>query len=196
MRVAPRVYSPRGYARPYYARPYYSRPYYTFRPRVSLGFGLWMGYPVDYYGSPYGYAYPADPYAYDQVAPSYGYPSQPYSSPSYPSYPSQPYDSNPSSAYPPSSYSQQPGPSVGAQRGGQQSSGGISFEITPDNAQIFVDGRFMGTAGEFGPTDQPLDVTPGRHRIEVRASGYRSMTFDAEVKAGQVIPYQGTLQQD
>src|ERR1041385_7745962 len=29
-------------------RPYYARPYYSFRPRVSLGFGLWVGYPVRY----------------------------------------------------------------------------------------------------------------------------------------------------
>jgi hypothetical protein len=33
------------YSRPSYSRPYYSRPYYTFRPRLSLGFGLWMGLP-------------------------------------------------------------------------------------------------------------------------------------------------------
>jgi hypothetical protein len=180
-----------SYYRPYYSRPYYSRPFYTFRPRVSLGFGLWMGYPVDYYGSPYGYAYPSvDPYAY-QVAPSYGYPAQPYGSP------------NPASAYPPSNYppsnypAQQRGPSAGVQRGGEQSApGGISFEITPDNATIFVDGTYMGTAGEFGPDAQPLDLTVGRHHVEIRASGYRTMTFDADVRGGQVLPYQGTLQRN
>jgi len=199
-----RSYSGRSYStfrgavpRAYVARPYYARPYYTFRPRVSLGFGLWMGYPVDYYG-PYSYAYPYDPYAYS-VAPSYGYPSQPYPSQPYPSqpYPSQPYDSqDPSSAYPPPNYQQQQGPSVGVQRGQQSAPGGISFEITPDNAQIFVDGRLMGTAGEFGPTSQPLDVSVGRHHLEIRAPGYRTMTFDADVRAGQVIPYQGTLQRN
>ena len=40
----------------------------------------------------------------------------------------------------------------------------------------------------------PLTLTPGRHRIEVRASGYQTMAFDADVTPGQVIPYQGTLQ--
>src|SRR5436190_23869900 len=49
---------------------YYSQPYYAFRPHVSLGFGLWVGYPVPYpYYSrrpyPYAYAYPYSyPYAY------------------------------------------------------------------------------------------------------------------------------------
>src|SRR3954469_17387441 len=35
----------------------FSQPYYTFRPRVSLGFGLWLGYPVRY-TSYYGYYNP------------------------------------------------------------------------------------------------------------------------------------------
>ena len=35
----------------YAGRSYYYRPYYAFRPRLSLGFGLWVGYPVYY---PYG----------------------------------------------------------------------------------------------------------------------------------------------
>ena len=47
-----------GY-RPYY----YSRPYYVFRPRVSLGFGLWIGFPIAYPFYSYGYANP-----------TYGYP--------------------------------------------------------------------------------------------------------------------------
>ena len=181
----------------YRGRSFY-RPYYAFRPRVSLGFGLWMGYPVAYpayYDSPYGYAYPSvDPYAYE-ATPSYGYPAQPYGStnpsPNYPSnYPSQqPY---PSSNYP----SQQP-PAVDMQRGGEQSApGGISFEITPDNAEVFVDGTYMGTAGEFGANSEPLGLNTGRHRVEIRASGYRTMTFEADVKRGQVIPYQGTLQRN
>lgn len=42
---------------------YYSRPYYSFRPRLSVGLGLWLGYSVSL--PSYGYA----PY------PVYGYPS-------------------------------------------------------------------------------------------------------------------------
>src|SRR5580765_249533 len=81
VRVGPTVrgYGP-SYVRPYYARPYYARPhyavpFYSFRPRINLGFGIWMGYPVAYPGyynvAPYGGVYPgavyrtADPYAYD-----------------------------------------------------------------------------------------------------------------------------------
>jgi hypothetical protein len=164
------------------------RPYYSFRPRVSLGFGLWMGYPVSYpyyYDSPYGYAYPSvEPYAYE-AAPSYDYPAQPYGS------------SSQSSGYPPSNYPSEQPPAVDMQRGGDQSAaGGISFEISPNTAAVFVDGAYMGTAGEFGASAEPLGLNTGRHRVEIRASGYRTMTFEADVKPGQVIPYQGTLQRN
>ena len=75
--IAPRGYSTgwgRSVARPYPSYGpsyrswyrsdyYYSRPYYSFRPRFSIGFGVWLGYPVAL--PSYGYA----PY------PVYGYPS-------------------------------------------------------------------------------------------------------------------------
>jgi hypothetical protein len=164
------------------ARSSFYRPYYSFRPRVSLGFGLSMGYPVPYpyYGSPYIYApQNVDPYAYGAPAPYY------------------PPSNYPPSNYPSSNYpAQRPAPSVGVERGDAQSEGGMSFEITPENAEVFVDGTYMGMAGEFGPAAQPLDVGPGHHRVEVRAPGYRTTAFDADVQPGQVVPFQGTLQRN
>jgi hypothetical protein len=72
----------------------------------------------------------------------------------------------------------------------------VSFEITPDTAAVFVDGTYVGTAGTFGPKSQPLGLIPGRHTIEIRGSGYKTMRFDADITSGQVTPYQGTLQRD
>jgi hypothetical protein len=71
--------------------------------------------------------------------------------------------------------------------------GGMSFDVQPYDAQIFVDGAYVGNAQDFGPEDAPLTLTAGRHRIEVRAPGYQVMSFDANVVPGQVLPYQGTL---
>jgi len=83
------------------------------------------------------------------------------------------------------------------QRSGQSAAtGGLSFEITPESAEVFVDGTFVGTAGSFGPRSEPLGLMSGRHHIEIRASGYRAMSFDADVQSGQVIPYQGELQRN
>jgi hypothetical protein len=72
--------------------------------------------------------------------------------------------------------------------------GGLSFEITPSNAQVFVDGGYAGEVSDFGPYAQPLTLTPGLHRIAVQAPGYIPLVFDVTITAGPVIPYHGVLQ--
>jgi hypothetical protein len=142
-------------------RPFY-RPYYSFRPRTSLGFGLWVGYPVFY---PYYYHYP-----YQSPAP---YPAPaPYPDPSF----------DPAYGYPSDSVNVMP-----------NNAGGLSFDIFPNTAAVYVDGQYAGTAADFSPTMPPLALTPGRHYIDIRAVGFEPIVFDVDVLVGQVIPYQGTM---
>jgi hypothetical protein len=75
-----------------------------------------------------------------------------------------------------------------------QNSGGVSFDISPKNATVYVDGAYVGVAESFSPTSRPLILTPGQHHLEVRLSGYQTMAVEVNVQAGQVIPYQGTMQ--
>lgn len=166
---------------------YFYRPYYAFRPHFSLGFGLYAGYPVAYpYFGPYGY------YGYRSYYGYYG-PYGPYPHPyAYPNpYPyGYPYPPPPVSGY--SGYSSSaPGVSVAP---GTTASGGVSFEITPGDAGVYVDGMYVGTVGDFTPASQPLSLAAGRHRIEVQAPGYQTMTFDVDVVPGQVTPYRGTME--
>jgi hypothetical protein len=136
----------RPYYRPYYYRPhYFARPYFAFRPRLTIGFGLWLGYPV-----PYPYAYVG--------------------------------------GYAPGLYG-----SVGVVRG-VSVYGGLSFDISPYDAAVFVDGQYVGTVADFPPNAPPLTLTPGVYRIEVQASGYRPMVWDVTIVPGQVIPYRGAMQ--
>ncbi|MEO8260429.1 MAG: PEGA domain-containing protein [Acidobacteriota bacterium] len=178
----------------------FARPYYSFRPRVSVGFGLSVGYPVAFpygygygYGNPYryGYPYPYYPYpSYSAYPDPYAYSSAPYPYPDYrPSAnPPAPYPNDPRQA-PPVQGSLDVSPGTP-----QRSSGGISFEITPGNAQVYVEGQYVGLVSAFSPTAQPLTLAPGRHHVEVRLVGYQTMTFDTEVTPGQVVPYQGAMQ--
>jgi hypothetical protein len=76
----------------------------------------------------------------------------------------------------------------------QNATGAVSFEVTPGTASVFVDGNYMGTGADFGPSSQPLGLTPGRHHVEIRAEGYQTMIFDADVAVGQITPYRATLQ--
>jgi hypothetical protein len=127
---------------------------------------VFLGYPVPY---PYydRYAFPS--HVYGSPYPAYGgYPAQ------IPGYPA------PGPGY-------QVGPSDAA------AYGGVSLDISPRDATVYVDGISVGVADEFYDPSNPLSVTAGRHRIQIQAPGYQPLSFDVDVPAGQVIPYQGDL---
>ena len=72
-------------------------------------------------------------------------------------------------------------------------SGGLNFEVSPADAEVYVGGMYMGTVQDFSADDEPLRATPGSHRIELRAPGYRTSTFDVSIVGGQATLYQGAL---
>ena len=71
--------------------------------------------------------------------------------------------------------------------------GGLFFSVAPADAQVSIDGVYAGTVLDFS-SGRPLMVIPGRHYIELRAPGYRTVALDVTVAAGQVIPYEGELE--
>jgi hypothetical protein len=83
------------------------------------------------------------------------------------------------------SYSVTPGVSV---------YGGVSFDIQPTDADVWVDGDYIGTVGTFTPYAEPLTLTPGQHRIVVQRDGFRAMEWELTIEPGQVIPYRGEMQ--
>ncbi len=93
------------------------------------------------------------------------------------------------------SYGVYPPPVVyGGPDGAVATYGGVSFEITPPDADVYVDGGYAGRVGQFTPNAPPLALAPGSHRIELDAQGYDPIVFDVNVAPGEVIPYQGTMQ--
>lgn len=157
-----RYYSGRYYG-PRYDGPRFSiaprrffRPYYVFRPRFSIGFGIWAGFPITYY-DPYYYPYE---YPYATTAPGFPIPPQ-------------------------GSVNVLPN---------EANMGGLSFDISPDTAEVYVDGIYFGTVGDFTSSSQPLGLPAGRHHVELREPGYEVSSFDVDIVAGQVIPYRGQLQ--
>ena len=149
-----RPYSSHNFVRPYSWVPYhpyrFGRPYYVFSPWLSIGFGLWAGYPVSY---PWDYLGDYDPTVF-------GY-------------------------YSDSGYDVTAGVSI---------YGGVSFDIQPANADVFVDGQYAGPVGDFSPNSEPLTLDPGTHQIAIQCPGYRSLQWDVTIEPGQVIPYRGVLE--
>ena len=125
------------------------------------------------YGSYYGSYYPGfyDPWygAYGSPYGSYGYPYGSYGYP-YGSY-----------GYSRSSYTY-PG------------DGELRLKIKPREAQVFVDGYYVGIVDDFDGVFQRLRLEPGPHRIEVRASGYETLTFDVQIRFDDTTKFEGELQ--
>ena len=155
------------------------RRYYRRAPRA--------GYAVVY---PYPYIYP---FAYD---------AQVYGSPFAPSPYPYPYAAD--APPPPNTYSNVealvPGsPSLGSiicrtDRSDAVPCGGLSFDVSPPDAQISVDGVVVGTVYTFLPSQSPLTLSPGVHYLEVRMPGFRTSSFDVTITPGDVTTYQGELE--
>jgi hypothetical protein len=56
--------------------------------------------------------------------------------------------------------------------------------------QVFLDGDYVGTTEDLS---RAMDVTSGRHSIEIRADGYQPAQDDVAVAAGRLVTYRGLL---
>ena len=55
----------------------------------------------------------------------------------------------------------------------------LKLTVEPGRAAVFLDGKFVGHASEFGGALHSMKVSPGKHRVKVELPGYR--TFETEV---------------
>jgi hypothetical protein len=71
--------------------------------------------------------------------------------------------------------------------------GSLRLKIKPRQAQVYVDGYYVGIVDDFDGIFQRLHIEAGTHRIEVRAPGYEPLTFDVRIEADHTTTYQGEL---
>jgi hypothetical protein len=55
----------------------------------------------------------------------------------------------------------------------------LKLTVEPGRAAVFLDGKFVGHASEFGGALHSMLLSPGKHRIKVELPGYQ--TFETEV---------------
>lgn len=72
--------------------------------------------------------------------------------------------------------------------------GGLRLKITPRDAEVYVDGYFAGRVDDFDGALQKLEIAEGSHKVELRAPGYETQTFDVMVVAGQTTTYRTDLE--
>lgn len=72
-------------------------------------------------------------------------------------------------------------PPAGFAYDGSSAPGLLNVNVTPADASVYVDGRFIGSAKQAGE----LELRPGRHRIEVVRPGYRTAERDLTIESGR-----------
>jgi hypothetical protein len=65
--------------------------------------------------------------------------------------------------------------------------GRLRLEVEPEDASVYLDGRFVGTGQELGSLRRGLLVEPGKHRIAVVRPGRESAEKEFEVEAGEEV---------
>jgi hypothetical protein len=71
--------------------------------------------------------------------------------------------------------------------------GSLRLKIKPREAQVFVDGYFVGDVDNFDGMFQKLGIDAGGHRIEIRAEGYEPIQFEVLLTPGEAVTYKGEL---
>jgi hypothetical protein len=70
----------------------------------------------------------------------------------------------------------------------------LRIQVTPRDAQVFVDGYLAGTVDDFDGFFQHLDVTPGGHEIALYKDGYRTVRQQLYVEPGDTLRVRYTLE--
>jgi PEGA domain-containing protein len=75
------------------------------------------------------------------------------------------------------------GPPPGPPQGARSDAGTLAVRVQPAGADVLIDGeRWQGPSGDERLV---VDVSPGRHHIEVRRDGYRTYQSDVDVRPGE-----------
>jgi PEGA domain len=72
--------------------------------------------------------------------------------------------------------------------------GALKLKVKPRDAEVFVDGYFVGRVDDYDGVFQKLNLESGPHRIEIRAPGYVPLSFDVRIEFDETTTYRGELQ--
>ncbi|HEY6210702.1 MAG TPA: PEGA domain-containing protein, partial [Vicinamibacterales bacterium] len=65
--------------------------------------------------------------------------------------------------------------------------GGVRIQDAPRDAQVYVDGYYVGIVDDFDGPTQHLTLEAGVHRIEIRIAGQTPRSYDVNVTVGQTM---------
>lgn len=68
------------------------------------------------------------------------------------------------------------------------------IQVTPKQAEVYLDGYYVGQVDDFDGIFQRLDVPPGEHELEVYLQGYRPYRQKTLFRSGQGYKFQAALE--
>jgi hypothetical protein len=78
-------------------------------------------------------------------------------------------------------------------RGHVEPTGGLRLQILPGTAEVYIDGLYVGTANDFAfGAGRALESGP--HRVEVRANGFETLSFDVRIPDNETVTFRRDLQ--
>ncbi|MEO8430515.1 MAG: PEGA domain-containing protein [Acidobacteriota bacterium] len=60
----------------------------------------------------------------------------------------------------------------------------VKTDVAPEEARVYLDGQYIGTADDFDGFPDKLYLRPGRYRLEFRLNGYETKTIEVRARAG------------
>src|SRR3954451_17341491 len=73
-----------------------------------------------------------------------------------------------------------------------RASGALRLAVIPTSAQVFVDGFYVGTVDDVN-AKRELQLEPGPHRVEFRASYYQPLAVDVQIAPNETVTYRATM---
>ena len=73
--------------------------------------------------------------------------------------------------------------------------GGVRIAVDQRDAEVFVDGHYMGVVDDFDGTFQQVNLEPGPHRVDVRRDGFEPVTVNVNIQPGRTVTYRTPLRQ-
>jgi len=75
----------------------------------------------------------------------------------------------------------------------EQAYGYLQLQVVPATAEVLVDGYYVGSVDDVRRTGVGRPLEPGPHRVDVRAPGYETVTFDVRIVPEETIVYRRDL---
>jgi PEGA domain len=71
--------------------------------------------------------------------------------------------------------------------------GSLRLKLKPREAQVFIDGYYVGIVDSYDGAFQKLSVEKGGHKVELKAEGYEPLSFDVLITPGETVTYKGEM---